>query len=534
MRDGQVLCRLPAVPGAEKILDRDALAFVAALHSRFGERRRALLAERERRQARFDAGERPGFPSDHPGLSDPDWRIAGVPADLQDRRVEITGPAERKMMINAFNSGASVFMADIEDALSPTAENIIRAQINLYDAVRRTISYHDPVSGKDYALGEKIAVLKVRPRGWHLDEAHLTIDGERVAGAFVDFGLHAFHNAQALLDAGSGPYFYLPKLQHHEEARLWADVFAFSEEWLGLAPGTIKATVLIETLPGAFHAEAILYELRQNIVGLNCGRWDYIFSYIKTHRKDPAAVLPDRAAVTMTVPFMRAYALHVIKVCHRRGAHAIGGMAAQIPVKGDPAANEDAFAKVRADKEREAGDGHDGTWVAHPALVPVAKEVFDRLMPTPNQVARTREDVVVTAADLLTPCEGPKTMGGVRMNVNVGIGYLAAWLSGRGAVPLHNLMEDAATAEISRTQLWQWRAMGTTLDSGETVDAALIDRVFDDEVAELKAALGEEAFEAGRYGAAADLMRELVQADELADFLTSVAYERYFANGRGD
>lgn len=524
-----VTTRFPPVHGAERVLTEDALAFLAELHDRFEPRRRALLEARAGRQARFDAGERPAFPANHPGLADPDWRVAPAPADLADRRVEITGPAERKMMINAFNSGARVFMADCEDALSPTAANILAAQVNLFDAARGELTFDDPASGKRYAVGEAPTTLKLRPRGWHLAEAHLTLGGERIAGALFDFGLHIFHNARALIEAGSGPYFYLPKLEHFEEARLWAEVFAFAEERLGLEPGTIRATVLIETLPAAFHAEAILYELRRSIVGLNCGRWDYIFSYIKVHRCDRNAVLPDRAAVSMTVPFMRAYSLHVIKVCHRRGAHAIGGMAAQIPVKGDAAANDEAFAKVRADKQREAGDGHDGTWVAHPALVPVAVEVFDRLMPEPNQVSRQREDVAVTAADLLTPCAGPKTRAGLAMNVNVGIGYLAAWLSGRGAVPLHTLMEDAATAEISRAQLWQWRAAGARLDSGETVDDRLIDAAFDAELAALTERLGETAFAAGHYREAADLMRELIKADALPDFLTIAVYERFLA-----
>lgn len=516
----------PDVENAGYVLTTDALAFLAALDSRFEARRRALLAERTARQARFDAGERPDFPVTHPGLADPDWQVAPTPADLMDRRVEITGPTDAKMMINALNSGAKVFMADLEDATSPTAHAILEGQVNLFRAVRGMLEYDDPKTGKSYRLRDRLAVLKVRPRGLHLDEAHCRIGGRPIAGSLFDFGLHVFHNSAVLLDAGSGPYFYIPKLEHHEEARFWSDVFAFAEEWIGVPRGTIKATVLIETLPAAFEAEAILYELRHNIVGLNCGRWDYIFSYIKTLREDPAALLPDRAAVTMTVPFMRAYSLHVIRVCHRRGAHAMGGMAAQIPVKGDDAANAAAFDKVRADKEREAKDGHDGTWVAHPALVPVAREVFDRLMPEPHQRHRIPEGMA-TAEDLLSAPEGAITKAGLAMNIDVGISYIAAWIGGRGAVPLHNLMEDAATAEISRAQLWQWRRHAARLESGETVDAALIEEGIARFLAETEASVGERAFREGHFQEAADLMRELALDRTLRPFLTSLAYERY-------
>ena len=520
--------RFPAVERGDELLTDAAIAFIADLHARFEPRRQALMAARAERQARLDQGEALAFPAD-PAVTDPTWRVAEVPADLADRRVEITGPADRKMVINALNSGAKVFMACLEDATSPTGHNVIDSQVNLKDAVAGTIALHDPGSGKSYALGDRPATLKVRPRGWHLPERHMVVDDQPVAGALVDFGLFFFHNARALLDKGSGPYFYLPKLESAEEAALWNDVFTYAQEALGVPHGSIKATVLIETLPGAFEAEAILHALKDHIVGLNCGRWDYIFSYIKVHRNDARKVLPDRSAVTMTVPFMRAYCLHVIKVCHRRGAHAIGGMAAQIPVRGDEAANRDAFDKVRADKEREVTDGHDGTWVAHPALVPVAMDVFDAHMPQANQVTRQREDVETTAAGLLTPCDGPKTLAGLKMNINVGIGYLAAWLTGRGAVPLHNLMEDAATAEISRTQLWQWRVTGTRLDSGETVDAQLITQALAGELASLRASLSPQAFETGRYEAAAALMQEIVLADHLADFLTLDAYDRHLA-----
>ena len=519
----------PAAAQDASLLTPRALAFLADLHRRFDARRRDLLAARDALQQRLDAGQTLDFPAETAAVRAGDWTVAPIPPDLQDRRVEITGPTDRKMVINALNSGAKMFMACLEDATSPTAENVIDGQINLRDAAAGTISFDDPRSGKHYALGDTPAVLLVRPRGWHLDEKHMAVDGQPISGGLFDFGLYFFHNAAALIEKGTGPYFYLPKLEHYLEARLWNDVFVHAETALGLPQGTIKATVLIETLPGAFHAEDILYELREHIAGLNCGRWDYIFSYIKRHRKDARAILPDRAAVTMTVPFMRAYCLHVIKVCHRRGAFAIGGMAAQIPVKGDAAANDEAFAKVRADKEREATDGHDGTWVAHPGLVPVAMEVFDRIMPAPNQVTRQRDDVEVGAAELLAPCDGPKSWVGLKMNVNVGIGYLAAWLRGLGAVPLHNLMEDAATAEISRTQLWQWRVNGVHLDSGELVDTALIDKAFDEELTAIRADVGEDAFAAGRYQEAADLMKELVFAPDCPEFLTTLAYDRYFA-----
>ena len=520
----------PLSPAFREILTDEAQAFVADLHRLFEPRRRKVLAAREALQLELDAGAKLDFPGETANIRGADWRIASVPDDLQDRRVEITGPVDRKMIINALNSGAKIFMACLEDATAPTWENLVEGQINLRDAAHGDISFDDPNSGKHYELGAERAVLKVRPRGWHLLEKHMLVDGEPVSGSLFDFGLFFFHNAKALLDAGSGPYFYLAKLEHFLEARLWNDVFIQAQRALGVPQGSIKATVLIETLPGCFHAEEILYEMRNHIVGLNCGRWDYIFSYIKKHRADPNAVLPDRAAVTMTVPFMSAYAKHVIKVCHSHGAHAMGGMAAQIPVRGDEAANKEAFAKVRADKEREANEGCDGTWVAHPGLVAVAMEVFDKVMPQPNQVSRQRDDVNVSAAELLEACDGPKTLAGLKMNVNVGIGYLAAWLRGQGAVPLHNLMEDAATAEISRTQIWQWRNTGTKLDSGELVDGALIEQAFADELAALKAGLGDNAFAAGKYEDAAALMKEMVLADECAEFLTLPAYDKYFAD----
>ena len=514
-------------PGYETILTPQALAFVAQLHRMYEPTRQGLLRARTQRQDWINQEGFIGFAPEYSAIRDDrSWQVRPAPADLADRRVEITGPCDRKMVINALNSGARCFMACLEDASAPTWDVMVQGQVNLRDAVAGTISLED--KGKSYKLNDKTATLICRPRGWHLDEAHLLVDGKRVAGAIFDFGLYLFHNAHTLLAKGSGPYFYLPKLEHSLEARLWNNVFITAQSMLNLPLGTIRATVLIETLPGAFMAEEILYELRDHITALNCGRWDYIFSYIKTFQKDATKLLPDRAQVTMTVPFMAAYAAHVVRVCHRRGAHAMGGMSAFIPVKDDEAANEKAYAAVRADKEREAKLGHDGTWVAHPGLVSVAMEVFDRLMPTPNQL-QVIPPGEATLADLVTPPEGTRTLAGLTNNINVGIGYVAAWLRGQGAVPLHNLMEDAATAEISRTQLWQWRKAGATLDSGEMVDAVLITRVTEEQLAVYKAQVGDNFFEAGKYKEAADLFRTLVLADRLEPFLTNPAYEFYFA-----
>ncbi len=518
-------------PGYETILTPAALAFVAQLHRMYEPTRRSLLAAREHHQAWYDAGNPIDFPGETSSIrADSVWKVRPAPADLQDRRVEITGPCDRKMVINALNSGAQCFMACLEDASAPTWDVMVQGQVNLRDAAAGTITLEDNNAGggKSYRLNDTTAVLICRPRGWHLDEAHMTVDGERVAGAIFDFGLYAFHNARALVARGTGPYFYLPKLEHYLEARLWNNIFVTAQSMLDLAVGTLRCTCLIETLPGAFMAEEILYELREHIVALNCGRWDYIFSYIKTFRNDPSRVLPDRAAVTMAVPFMAEYAAHVIRTCHKRGAHAMGGMSAFIPVKDDEAANAKAFAAVRADKEREASLGHDGTWVAHPGLVGVAREVFDRLMPGPNQL-HVIPAGTVSAEALTTAPAGPKTLAGLTNNVNVGIGYIAAWLRGQGAVPLHNLMEDAATAEISRTQLWQWRTAGVVLDSGEAVDAALIDRVTDAQLAVWQAQVGDNFFAAGKYREAADIFRTLVLADRLEAFLTVPAYEHHFA-----
>ncbi|MCB9128294.1 MAG: malate synthase A [Ardenticatenales bacterium] len=504
------------------ILSDDALAFVAHLHHTFKERRATLLAARTERQARLDAGERLNFLPDTREVRESDWTVAPIPADLQKRHVEITGPVERKMIINALNSGADVFMADIEDSLSPSWENVIDGQINLYDAVRGTIRYTN-VAGKQYSLNDKKAVLMVRPRGWHLTERHLCIDGEPVSASLFDFGLYFFHNAQALINNGSGPYFYLPKLESHLEARLWNDVFTLAQEMLGIPHGTIRATVLIETLPAAFEMDEILYELRDHSAGLNCGRWDYIFSVIKSYRNDPDFILPDRALVTMNTHLMHSYSLRTIRVCHKRGIHAMGGMAAQIPIKGDPEANEIAIGKVRADKEREVRDGHDGTWVAHPGLVAVARNAFAQVDGA-NQIDRSRDDVQVTADDLLTLPEGAITEAGVRTNINVGVQYMEAWLRDNGCVPINNLMEDAATAEISRTQLWQWVHHGATLADGRTVTPELFETLLDEELAGLRESLGSCRYNAGRFDIAGELFREMTLKETLDDFLTLKAY----------
>ncbi|MBP2292267.1 malate synthase A [Azospirillum rugosum] len=521
----------PIKPGFDAILTPEALAFLAELEGRFGSERLRLLDVRAKRQALLDRGEKPGFLPETRAVREAEWTIAPLPHDLLDRRVEITGPVERKMIINALNSGAKVFMADFEDSLCPSWTNQVEGQINLRDAVRRTISHDDPATGKKYRLNDRTAVLKVRPRGWHLEEKHVLLDGEPISGALFDFALFAFHNARELLERGSGPYFYLPKLESHFEARLWNEVFTLAEDYLKIPHGSIKATVLIETILAAFEMDEILYELRDHSAGLNCGRWDYIFSFIKKFRNDPAAVLPDRAEVTMATHFLQSYSLLAIRTCHKRGAPAIGGMAAYIPVKDDPSANETAFSRVRADKEREVSNGHDGTWVAHPGLVPVAMEVFNTYMPTPNQIDRKRTDVTVAAADLLTVPDGPKTEKGLRNNVAVAIGYIEAWLRGIGCVPLFNLMEDAATAEISRTQVWQWLHHGAALDDGRPVTMELVDAVIDEELAAWKDRVGAAAFDVGQYEEAAVLFRDLVERKDFVDFLTLPAYDHIVAQG---
>jgi malate synthase len=527
-----VLIQAPIRPGYEQILTPEALSFVVGLQRKFGGTAERLLARRQEVQARLDRGERPDFLADTAKIRAGDWTVAPLPKDILDRRVEITGPVDRKMVINALNSGANVFMADFEDANTPTWDNQIEGQINLRDAVRRAIAFTDPGTGKGYRLNSKTAVLFVRPRGWHLPEKHVLIDGAPMSGALFDFGLYFFHNAKELLKRGSGPYFYLPKLESHLEARLWNDVFLHAQKALGLRPGTIKATVLIETILAAFEMDEILYELRQHSAGLNAGRWDYIFSFIKKFRNDPNAVMPDRSLVTMTAHMMRSYALLLIATCHKRNVHAMGGMAAQIPIKNDPVANQAAMEKVAADKQREASDGHDGTWVAHPGLVKIAKDIFDQLMPEANQIARKRQDVHVTAADLLKVPEGPITEAGLRQNVNVGIGYLEAWLRGQGCVPLYNLMEDAATAEISRTQVWQWLKHGARLDDGRLVDRPLVRRIIDEEMDKTRAMVGDARFRAGKYHEAAKLFRDLSEAERFTDFLTLPAYDMIVADER--
>jgi len=496
------------------------------VEERFGPRRHELLAKRSERQAKLDAGWRPDFLEETRAIREGDWKVAELPADLLDRRVEITGPVDRKMVINALNSGAKVFMADLEDSNAPTWENVTLGQRNLFDAVRRTIAFEDPARGKSYALNDDPAVLMVRPRGWHLDEKHVTLNGAAISGSLFDFVTFMFHNAAELLARGTGPYFYLPKLESHLEARLWDDVITFVEEALGLKHGVVKVTVLIETLPAAFEMDEILYELRDHMAGLNCGRWDYIFSFIKRFRADPAFVLPDRGSVGMDRRFLSSYSQLLIQTCHKRGAFAMGGMAAQIPIKGDEAKNAAALEKVRVDKEREANNGHDGTWVAHPGLVAVALAEFDKVLGDKlNQLDVAREDVHVTAGDLLAVPKGEITEAGLRQNLNVGVRYLAAWLGGSGCVPIFDLMEDAATAEISRTQVWQWVHHGSTLADGRTVTAELVHAIQAEELAKIQAEVGQDAFAAGHFERAAEHFRVLIESDQLAEFLTLAAYE---------
>ncbi|SFN38622.1 malate synthase A [Dokdonella immobilis] len=506
-----------------RILSASALAFVAGLHRGFDGRRRELLRARKSRQARFDAGELPDFPEHTRGIRESEWTVAPIPPALLDRRVEITGPVDRKMIINALNSGARVFMADFEDSTSPTWDNLIDGQVNLADAVAGTIDYASP-DGRHYTLRPDPAVLIVRPRGWHLDEKHVRVDGQPVSGSLFDFGLFVFHNAKTLQDRERGPFLYLPKLQSHEEAALWDDVLAAAEAGLGLGAGSIKVTVLIETLPAAFEMDEILWALRSRIVGLNCGRWDYIFSTIKTLRAHRDHVLPERGQVGMGVPFLKAYSELLIKTCHRRGAFAMGGMAAQIPISNDSAANEAALERVRLDKQREARAGHDGTWVAHPGLIPVALAEFDKVLTGPNQLERKREDVHVERDDLLATPTGTITRAGFETNVDVCVRYLAAWLDGLGCVPIHHLMEDAATAEISRAQLWQWlHNPGLRLEDGTSIDFTLFAEVLAGTPARLpdRGLPGQE-----RIGEAIAMLDELTRADALAEFLTLPAYER--------
>ncbi|PLZ02111.1 malate synthase A [Burkholderia sp. WAC0059] len=510
-------------PGFETILTPAALALVAQLHRAFEPRRQALLTAREARTQRLDAGERPDFLPGTKSVREGDWKIAPLPLDLECRRVEITGPVERKMIINALNSGADAYMTDFEDSNTPNWDNQITGQINLRDAVRRTISLEQ--NGKSYRLNEKTATLIVRPRGWHLDEKHVSVDGQRVSGGIFDFALYLFHNAKELLARGSGPYFYLPKLESHLEARLWNDVFVAAQAALDIPRGTIRATVLVETILATFEMDEILYELREHSAGLNAGRWDYIFSAIKKFRSDGDFCLADRAQITMTVPFMRAYALELLRTCHRRNAPAIGGMSALIPIRNDPAANEKAMGGVRADKARDATDGYDGGWVAHPGLVPIAMEEFVKVLgEKPNQIAKQRDDVKVSAKDLLDfRPEAPITENGLRNNINVGIHYLGSWLAGNGCVPIHNLMEDAATAEISRSQVWQWlRSPKGKLDDGRKVSAELVRELIAQELAKVKAVVGGDT---KPYDRAAQIFEQMSTADTFTAFLTLPLYE---------
>ena len=514
-------------PAFAEILTPDAVAFVATLQRAFGGRREECLQRRQERQAALDRGETLDFLTETKRIREDDWTCAPIPADIQDRRVEITGPTDRKMAINALNSGAKIFMADFEDANAPNWNNMVEGQINLREAIRRSIRFTNP-DGKEYRLNEQVAVLMPRPRGWHLPEKHMLVDGKPVSGGLFDFGLYFFHNAKELIARASGPYFYLPKMESHLEARIWNDAFKMAQDELGIPRGTIRATVLIETIPAAFEMDEILYELRDHSAGLNCGRWDYIFSCIKRFRNKPDFLLADRALITMTTHFMRSYSLLCIKTCHRRNIFAMGGMAAQIPVKNDPKANEDAFAKVRADKEREATDGHDGTWVAHPGMVQLALDAFDRLMPAPNQIDRKRDDVKITAKDLLDfgPSE-PITEQGLRVNVSVGVQYLEAWLRGSGAVPIFNLMEDAATAEISRAQVWQWihHPRGVLTD-GRKVTKELFRSVLDEELEKIKANIGAERFAKAKFEAARELFDQITTDEEFVEFLTLPGYQK--------
>lgn len=515
----------PITPEFAEILTPDAINFVATLTRTFAARREALLQKRTQRQLEIDSGILPDFLPETEHIRNGTWTVAPIPNDLQDRRVEITGPVERKMIINALNSGAKVFMADFEDSHTPTWEGTIQGQINLRDAINRTIAYTSP-EGKHYTLHHQTATLLVRPRGWHLLEKHILIEGKPISGGIFDFALYFYHNAKTLISNGTGPYFYLPKLENHLEARLWNDIFVLAQQALCLPQGTIRATVLIETILATFEMDEILYELREHSSGLNCGRWDYIFSAIKKFHNTPNFILPDRAQVTMTTHFMHSYSLLTIKTCHRRNAHAIGGMAAQIPIKNDPQANEEALARVRADKKREVTDGHDGTWVAHPGLVALAMQEFDAVMKTPNQIHRKRADIHVTAADLLAIPEGQITEAGLRNDISISLQYLESWLRGIGCVPINNLMEDAATVEISRSQIWQWiHHPKGILSDGRKVNIVLFRQLMDEELNKLKTNLGEKQFAARKFATAALLLDKIITNDQFTEFLTLPAYQ---------
>jgi len=522
-----VVIRGPCKDKYDTILTSEAVVFLAELHRKFESTRRSLLAAREHRQAQLDSGKLPDFLPETADVRKGNWTgPSRIPADLADRRVEITGPVDRKMVINALNSGAKVFMADFEDSSAPTWDNMVQGQLNLRDAVNQTITFS--AGNKSYKLrpAKELATLMVRPRGWHLPEAHVLVDGDVMSGSLFDFGLYFFHNAKNLLQRGSGPYFYLPKMESHKEARLWNDVFVFAQQRLGVPQGSIRATVLIETILAAFEMDEIIYELRDHSAGLNCGRWDYIFSAIKKFRAHPQFVLPDRSAVTMTTPFMANYVRLLVATCHRRGVHAMGGMAAFIPVNNDAAANARATEKVKADKLREVTLGCDGTWVAHPALIPVAKAVFDEHMKSANQITRKPDAVHITAADLLPPAGGQAgiTTEGVRGNIDVGLAYTEAWLRGLGCVPLHNMMEDAATAEISRCQIWQWIRHRARTTEGQLVSKEWVKQELDKHVGSLKKTLGDEGYSKRKFGLAAQLYEQMLLSDKLDDFLTLVAY----------
>ncbi|MCH2215356.1 MAG: malate synthase A [Flavobacteriales bacterium] len=503
------------------ILTGDAMQFITELHKRFDADRKMLLEKRDEDQMRLDSGVDPTFLDNTAHIRCSEWKVGPIPEDLMDRRVEITGPVDRKMIINALNSGAKVFMADLEDSNSPTWDNVIEGQKNLYDGVRKEISFINPVNGKNYSLNDETATLMVRPRGLHLEEFGIEFKGKPASGSLIDFGLYFFHNAKELLKRGSGPYFYLPKLEHYREARWWNEVFVFAQEYMGIPVGTIRATVLIETILASFQLDEILYELREHSAGLNCGRWDYIFSFIKRFRNRPNYIFPDRDLLTMEVPFMKAYSQKVIQVCHKRGIHAMGGMAAQIPVKNNPAENDMAMEKVRRDKLREVHDGHDGTWVAHPALVQVAMDIFNEHMPEPNQIETRTPEGIIRAEELIAVPQGAITEAGVRKNINVGIQYLAAWLSGNGAAAIHNLMEDAATAEISRAQLWQWLKRRAELSDGSRLDEYYFDKLYTQEVQKLRIERAMNPAWKPKLELAADKYHELITAEDLDEFLTT-------------
>ncbi|MGK0366658.1 MAG: malate synthase [Saprospiraceae bacterium] len=508
-----------------EILTSDALAFISILHEKFNKERLLLLERRNNQQAVFDSGKYPDFPRETKNIREGDWKAKNIPADLQDRRVEITGPVDRKMIINALNSGAKTFMADLEDSNSPTWKNTIEGQQNLIDANKGSISFVDKKRGKVYQLNQRTAVLMVRPRGIHLNERHLLIEHEELSGSLVDFGLYVFHNSKILQGNNSAPYFYLPKLEHYLEARWWNDVFTYAQKYLNVPQGTFKATVLVETITASFQLDEIIYELRDHIVGLNCGRWDYIFSYIKKFRNHPNFVVPNRDQVTMTTPFMDAYSKLVIQRCHKRGVLAIGGMAAQIPIKNDEAANSNALEKVRIDKEREVKNGHDGTWVAHPALVEVAMKEFNKHMPTPNQLHISLDDLVINKEDLVELPRGTVTEAGIRKNINIGILYTEAWLRGYGAVALYHLMEDAATAEISRTQVWQWLKNEVKLENGKKFNEQLYLELFKDEVAKITQFIGDANLGKTKFKLAFEIFDQLVLTEEFEEFLTISAYK---------